>query len=67
MSAVDQLLVLLLAGGGSYFTKMLAAGFSEDQIREALDEARRVGYTEATGLGADRLAEPGRQRARELR
>jgi hypothetical protein len=64
MSAVDQLLVLLLEGEGSYFTTMLAMGFSDTEIHNAFDQARRLGYTEATGLGADRLTEIGRRRAK---
>ncbi len=45
---------------------MSAAGYTEDQIREAWDEARREGLTEATGLGADKLTEAGRARAQSL-
>lgn len=67
LTAVDQLLVLLLEGRGSYFTRMLAFGFTEEQVGEAFDEARRAGYTEATGLGADRLTDQGLARARQLR
>jgi hypothetical protein len=67
MSALDQLLAFLLEGKGSYFTRMLSAGFAEDEIHEAFDGARRDGYTESTGLGADRLTEAGRARAAELR
>jgi hypothetical protein len=63
LSALDQLLVLVLEGGASYFTRMLAFGFTEEEIGEAFDEARRAGYTESTGLGADRLTEAGRNRA----
>jgi hypothetical protein len=63
LSAVDQLLALILDGGGSYFTRMLAIGFTEEEIAEARDEARRAGHTEPTGLGADRLTAAGRARA----
>lgn len=33
---------------------MAAAGFSEDEVRGAWNYARKAGFTEATGLGADR-------------
>jgi hypothetical protein len=57
------LLVFLLDGGGSYLTKMLSAGFTDEEVSKAFDEARSAGYTKATGLGADRLTEAGRLRA----
>jgi hypothetical protein len=39
---------------------MMALGFSEEEMREAWDEARAAGFTESTGLGQDRLTENGR-------
>jgi hypothetical protein len=65
MSALDQLLVFLLGSRGSYFTRMLDSGCTAEEVTEAFNEARRAGYTEATGLGADRLTDVGRSRARE--
>lgn len=53
-------------GGGSYFTRMLALGVTEEEIGEAFNEARRAGFTEATGLSADRLMEAGRARAASI-
>lgn len=47
LSAVDHLLVFLLEGGGSYFTRMLALGFTEDEIGKAWDEARGAVLHEA--------------------
>jgi hypothetical protein len=32
MSVVDQLLVFLLEGDGSYFTKMLDAGYTAEEV-----------------------------------
>jgi hypothetical protein len=40
----------------------MAAGFTEDEVRGAWNFARSTGYTEATGLGADRLTAAGRTR-----
>jgi len=64
MSAVDQLLVLLLEGNRRVADHLRIAGFSEDEVMEAWDQARAAGFTEWTGLGADRLPEAGRRRAR---
>jgi hypothetical protein len=43
---------------------MRAMGYTQDQISEAWTEARRLRFTESTGLGADRLTDAGRSRAR---
>ena len=67
LSAFDQLLALLLQGKSRVAAQMMSAGFSEDEIREAWDEARAAGFTESTGLGQDRLTEDGRARASKLR
>lgn len=66
MPVVDTLLILLLEDSHNVSSRMAAAGFGEDDVREARDEARRQGFTEATGLGADRLTEAGRRRAIHL-
>ena len=66
MSAVDQLLVFLLEDRRTVLDRMATAGYDEDQLREAWDEARASGFTESTGLGADRLTEEGRSKARSL-
>ena len=65
--AVDTLLLLLLEDTRNVPARMAAAGFSEDEIRGAWNYARAAGYTEATGLGQDRLTEAGRARAQSLR
>jgi len=63
VSAVDQLLIFLLEDRRTVPARMAVAGYSEDEIRGAWNYARQAGYTEATGLGADRLTEAGRERA----
>ena len=42
-------------------------GLSEDEMRDAWDQAQAAGFTESTGLGQDRLTEKGRARANECR
>ena len=59
MPAVD-LLVFLVEDTDNIAAAMSAAGFSEDEVRGAWNYARRAGYTEATGLGQDRLTDAGR-------
>ena len=66
MSAVDQLLTLLVEDSRNIAARMAAAGHSEDETRGAWNYARQAGYTEATGLGQDRLTEAGRARASDL-
>ncbi|CAN5325486.1 hypothetical protein BH18ACT5_BH18ACT5_14420 [soil metagenome] len=66
MSAVDQPLVFLVEDIRNVAGRMAAAGYSEDEARGASNYARTAGYTEATGLGADRLTEAGRKRATSL-
>ena len=46
--------------------QLMAAGYSEDEVRGAWNFARSGGYTESSGLGADRLTEIGRKRAKEI-
>ena len=62
MSAVDQLLVFLVEDTRNVFGRMVLAGYTENEIRQAWVDARAAGYTEATGLGQDRLTEAGRQK-----
>jgi hypothetical protein len=66
MSAVDHLLVLILGGKRRVADHLRTAGFTEDEVIEAWDQARAAGFTESTGLGADRLTEKGRARASGL-
>ncbi|MBA2725729.1 MAG: hypothetical protein H0U53_07050 [Actinobacteria bacterium] len=67
MLASDQLLIFLLEDRSTAPARMAAAGFSEDEIRGAWNYARKAGYTEATGLGADRLTDAGKIRAQTSR
>ena len=55
MPAVDTLLILLIEDTRNIAARMAAAGYSEDETRGASNCARKPGYTEATGLGQDRL------------
>ncbi|HJQ96002.1 MAG TPA: cupredoxin family copper-binding protein [Acidimicrobiia bacterium] len=41
----------LLEGRGSYFTRMVAARFSEDEVKDAFDGARKVGLYRGDGIG----------------
>ena len=66
LTAFDQLLALLLQGKSRVAALMMAAGFSEDEIREAWDRARDGGFAESTGLGQDRLTNAGRRRPASL-
>ena len=43
-----------------------AAGHTQDEISAAWNFARSTGYTDSTGLGADRLTAAGRARAAAL-
>jgi hypothetical protein len=54
MSAVDQLLVLLLEGAGSYFTKMLSAGFTEDRSKTP-STRQKSGLHRVDGFGGGPL------------
>lgn len=49
MSAVDQLLKFLLEGKSRVAAQMMAEGFSEDELRQAWNEARRLGFSESSG------------------
>lgn len=66
MPAVETLLTLLIEDSRNVGARMVAAGFSEAEIRGAWNFARRAGYVESTGLGQDRLTEAGRARAKEI-
>lgn len=67
MSKVDHLLTFLLERRSRVGAEMMRIGYSEDQVREAWDEAREAGFAESTGLEQDRLTDAGRSRANELR
>jgi hypothetical protein len=67
VSAVDQLIVLLIEGNRRVADHLRIAGFSEDEVMDAWDRARAAGFTESTGLGQDRLTDKGRARARQSR
>ena len=61
MEVVDRLLSILIGPDRSSATRQLmAAGYTEDEVRGAWNFARAAGYTEPTGLGMDRLTPAGR-------
>ncbi|MBA3361753.1 MAG: hypothetical protein H0T94_09865 [Acidimicrobiia bacterium] len=67
MELVDQLLAILAGPNpGTASRLLMAAGYTEDEVRGAWNFARSAGYTESTGLGADRLTAAGKARGREL-
>ena len=68
MELVDQLLMILASPNSQLASQQLmAAGHTEDEIRGAWNFARSAGYTESTGLGADRLTPAGKARAAGVR
>lgn len=48
MTALDQLLVLLIEGKGRVADHLRIAGFNEDEVMEAWDQARAAEFTEST-------------------
>lgn len=67
MELVDRLLAILAGPHPRYATQQLmAAGYLEDEVRGAWNFARNAGFTESTGLGADRLTPAGKARAATL-
>jgi hypothetical protein len=61
MELVDQLLAILAGPNPRYPSQQLmAAGHTEDEVRGAWNFARAAGFTESSGLGADRLTDKGR-------
>jgi hypothetical protein len=68
MELVDRLLAILAGPNPSGASRQLmAAGYSEDEVRGAWNFAWSAGYTQSTGLGADRLTAAGKARAAEVR
>ncbi|HUP15324.1 MAG TPA: hypothetical protein VM848_04665 [Acidimicrobiia bacterium] len=64
MELVDRLLAILAGPDPRLASQQLmAAGHTEDEVRGAWNFARAAGYTESTGLGADRLTAAGKARA----
>ena len=56
MELVDRLLLILIGPDRSTATRqVMAAGYTEDEVRGAGNFAGAAGYTESTGLGMDRL------------
>ena len=67
MELIDQLLAILAGPNpGAASRQLMAAGYSEDEVRGAWNFARAAGYTEWTGLGIDRLTPAGKARATEV-
>ena len=68
MELVDRLLAILGGpNGDTAFRRLIEAGYSDDEVRGARNFARAAGYTEPTGLGADRLTSAGQARASAIR
>ena len=68
MELVDRLLAILAGPhSGAASRQLMAAGYTEDEVRGAWNFARSAGYTESTGLGADRLTAAGKARAAEVK
>jgi len=64
MELVDQLPAILAGHNPRYASQQLmAAGHSEDEVTGAWNFARAAGFTESSGLGADRLTAAGKARA----
>ena len=63
MLASAQLLAFLVEDRRNIPEHMAAAGYTEDEVRGAWNYCRQAGFTEPTGLGADRLTEAGRSYA----
>ena len=60
-SSSDRLLAILAGPNpGHASQQLMAAGHTEDEVRGAWNFARAAGYTESTGLGADRLTPAGK-------
>ena len=67
MELCDRLLSILIGPDRSTATRQLmAAGYTEDEVRGAWNFARAAGYTESSGLGSDRLTAAGRERSQEM-
>jgi hypothetical protein len=68
MDLVNRLLAILAGPNPRYASQQLMAlGHTEDEVRGAWNFARAAGYTESTGLGAERLTRAGEARAAEVR
>ena len=67
MELVDRLLTILAGPNPRYAAQQLmAAGHPDDVVRGAWNFARSAGFTESSGLGADRLTAAGKARAKEI-
>ena len=65
---IDRLLLILVGPDRiSANQQLIAAGYTEDEIRGAWNFARAAGYLESTGLGMDRLTTVGKARAADVR
>jgi hypothetical protein len=63
MPAVDQLPPFLAEDSRNIAVRVVAAGYSEDEIRGVWNFARRAGWVAPTGFRAVRLTDAGRSRA----
>ena len=64
---VDRLLLYLIDGVKNVMMAMRIDGYSADEVSAAYNEARRLGWTESTGLGTDRLTPAGWVRAADIK
>lgn len=64
---VDRLLLYLMDGAKNVTMAMRSDGFSDEMVSAAYNEARRIGWTESTGLGMDRLTLTGWARAAHIK
>ena len=68
MELTDRLLLILAGPDRSKANRQLmAAAYTEDEIRGARNLARSAGYLESTGLGQNRVTPVRRARAAEIR
>lgn len=67
LNAVAHLLAYMVLDPQSANQRMADAGYSGDQIAEALLEARRAGYIEPSGQGMDQVTDIGRAHGEDAR
>jgi hypothetical protein len=67
LAMVDRLLLYVMDGAKNVTMAMRSDGYSEVEVFAAYNEARRIGWTESTGLGMDRLTPAGWARAADIK
>jgi hypothetical protein len=66
LDIVDQLLICLVDHPRNVPLAMRERGYTQEQISAAWTAALQARFTEATGLGSDRLTPAGRARAESV-